>query len=254
MIAPRPIHPGLRRGGFTLLEILVAMLMASILALSVVSTLLIAFRAREHAEAAVAPYRSAEVAMDIIQKDLESAQAPIGLLTQQTNFEGVLNGAGGRGDFSAQLQFASNGDAPQHVDGNGDIKQLTLLVEQQGNDQVLVRQVVSNLLSPQQMTPDEEVICRHVVTFNLRYFDGEEWQTAWDSTQYNNVLPTAVEVTIEARPPGAAANATVYQRRIIPLSCVTVANYGSNNVAGAAATTVTPSGTGSKSNTTGAGK
>ena len=30
----------------------------------------------------------------------------------------------------------------------------------------------------------------------LRYFDGYQWTTDWDSTQYGDVLPLAVEVTL----------------------------------------------------------
>jgi hypothetical protein len=36
-----------------------------------------------------------------------------------------------------------------------------------------------------------------VRSFNLRYFDGSTWQDSWDSTQLDNMCPTAVEVTLE---------------------------------------------------------
>ena len=48
--------------------------------------------------------------------------------------------------------------------------------------------------------PAEEVICRGVQSFDLRYFDGVDWQDKWDSAAQGNVLPRAVEVTLELVP------------------------------------------------------
>jgi hypothetical protein len=79
--------------------------------------------------------------------------------------------------------------------------------------------VIPNILAQQQPVPDEEIICRNVSSFMLEYFDGEQWQTSWDSTQYNNSLPAAVEVTIELLPPGAPDKIRI--RRVYALSCVT---------------------------------
>jgi hypothetical protein len=65
----------------------------------------------------------------------------------------------------------------------------------------LVRRITTNLLAPTTPDPQQEVICRGVRTFTLRFFDGTAWQDTWDSTTVgttqSNVLPQAVEVTIE---------------------------------------------------------
>ena len=53
--------------------------------------------------------------------------------------------------------------------------------------------------------PDEEaVICRNVRTFFVRYYDGQQMLETWDSTQLNNALPMAVEITLELDRPAAA--------------------------------------------------
>ena len=41
------------------------------------------------------------------------------------------------------------------------------------------------------------MLCRGVRSFSLRYFDGMEWLDTWDSGMEDNVLPLAVEVTLE---------------------------------------------------------
>jgi len=203
------------RRGFTLIELLVALAIGGIVAASMFSSLYIAFKARQHAEAVVAPVRSAELAMDLIRADIEAAQPPTGLLSG--SFEGT-QGVGPNG--SDVLIFYNNDYAPMHQDGIGEIKQVTLTLEQQPNgDVALVRQVTGNLLAQVQQQPDEEVICRNVVNFNLQYFDGTQWQTSWDSTQYNNALPSAVQVIMDIRPPDPKAP-LIHLHRMYYLPCV----------------------------------
>src|SRR5579863_1505321 len=199
--------------GFTLLELLVALIMSAILAMSLFSTLYIAFKVQKNSKEDVEPIATVDMALDMVRADLQAAQPPAGLL--EGPFEGVQNGSGG-GDT---LDFYSNGYAPQHQTGNGEIKHVFLTLEQKGGDQCLVRQVIPNILSQQTPVPDEEIICRNVRSFMLEYYDGEAWQTSWDSTQYNNALPAAVEVTLELVPPGAKDSVRI--RRVYALSCVT---------------------------------
>jgi hypothetical protein len=74
-----------------------------------------------------------------------------------------------------------------------------------------------SLLSSTEPPPEEEILCRGISAFQLRFFDGYQWFDEWDSTQYENTLPIAVEVTIEltrprdpTRPP-SASNVTTYR-------------------------------------------
>jgi hypothetical protein len=62
---------------------------------------------------------------------------------------------------------------------------------------LLLRQVTTNLLAPNQLVANEQVLCRNVVSLNLRYYDGSDWLDEWDSTADSNSLPLAVEVDIE---------------------------------------------------------
>ena len=68
------------QSGFTLLELILAMGMISMLAMSLYGTLRIAFKARESAQNGIAPMRSANMALDLLGQDLESALPPTGLL------------------------------------------------------------------------------------------------------------------------------------------------------------------------------
>ena len=73
----RPARPDARRrSAFTLLELLVALAMVSILSVSLYQSLRIGFDAKSKAEAAVAPGRTSELAMELLRADIESTGPP----------------------------------------------------------------------------------------------------------------------------------------------------------------------------------
>jgi type II secretory pathway component PulJ len=208
-----------------LLELLVAMVIVAVLSMSLYASLRIAFRAQASSDLIVETPRTAAMTLDMIGRDLQ-ASVPMGLLA--TQFEG-LDQTDGRGRPGDDVQFFSVADSPLHATANGDIKsiELTTMVVP-GGDTVLVRKVIRNLLSQQtNLNPDVEVLCRGVGGFNLRYYDGAEWLDSWDSTQEDNTLPAAVEVTLTLdRPAGVdARDGTKSFRylRIFPISCSTAA-------------------------------
>jgi hypothetical protein len=103
-----------------------------------------------------------------------------------------------------------------------------LMQSEDGSDTVLVRHATANLLAPVAPAPDEEVLCRRVASFNLRYFDGTSWLDTWDSTTQGDVLPLAVEVRLEiivADGGGAGdANKTRQLTRVCSIPCGQVAS------------------------------
>lgn len=218
------------RRGFTLLELVVALAMAAILAVSLYTSLHVALKAKERTEAALEPSRTAEMAMEFLRGDFQNALPPTGLLAG--TFEGTSQSEN-PGDSGDDVNFYSTADGPQHVDGNGEIKniELTVTVEPGSTDQVLVRRVTRNLLSQVQTNPDEEVICRKVAGFSVRYFTGSDWVDTWDSTQEDNTLPVAVEVTLDLQQPDTPGG--IYRTvRVFPLPCSTAASDPAVNAGG----------------------
>ncbi|HEY8666266.1 MAG TPA: GspJ family type II secretion system protein, partial [Tepidisphaeraceae bacterium] len=194
------------RRGFTLLELIVALAMVTIMAMSLYASLRAAFRAKSSAEAAIEPSRTAGLIMEFLRTDLQNALPPTGILA------GAFSGTDGkdeRGRDSDDLVFYSTAESPEHPSGNGEVKKVELLVTMAptGNDHLLVRRVTRNLLSELAVDPDEEVLARGIGAFNVRYYDGAGWVDTWDSSAENNALPAAVEVTIELDRPTRPANA-----------------------------------------------
>ena len=185
-----------RGRGFTIIELILALSMVAIVALTLYQSLRVAFRSRDAAMAAVEPARTIDLAMRFIQEDLQNAIAPnaatssddsttatgttsgtisggitgalpsLGTgtgpgaqagtsltlnITYNTGttyilagpFEGVQS-TGGSGQEADDLVFYTTSDSTDHVDGNGDLKQVELTVlpvstTGGGTDNVLVR-------------------------------------------------------------------------------------------------------------------
>jgi prepilin-type N-terminal cleavage/methylation domain-containing protein len=230
--------------GFTLLEVLMAMAMMGIVAASLFASLGTAHKARESARSVMDPVQAVTVALDQLGKDIECALPPTGILAGS-----FLGGplAGGAGDADA-LEFyrpaplATATDLEARLLG---IQLVDISVETVQGDSlpVLVRRVSSNLLAPVVEEPVPEILCRHVTGFEVYFFDGTIWQETWDSTTLDNILPSAVRVSLQvAWPRYRSDEPTVYSatRTFIP-SC------RPTNVTGTMSTSGTSSTSGSSS-------
>jgi hypothetical protein len=187
------------------------------------------FLNQQHDEAAIIAPRTADIAFGFLRNDLQNA---LQINADNTSvlvgtFEGV-QGNDDRGKDADDLIFFTTSDSPDHASANGDVKKVELCVEVPSgtSDHALVRRVTRNLLSQVDATPDEEILCRHVGGFNLRYFDGSAWQDSWDSTAKTNAVPTAVEVTLTLEETDLTPSITY--TRVFAVPCSTTATSGLN--------------------------
>ena len=211
-------------GGFTMIELMVALAMVAIVAASLTSALWGSYHQARQAEAAVVPTDQASIALEYLCDDLKNSLTPNTTNAEPLagNFEGV-QAQDARGHEADNVEFFTTADSPQHEDANGEIKFVQYLVEQPtgSNGFALVRQVTRNLLPPSvQPQPDEEILCRNVSSLTIQYYDGSNWNTTWDSTAENNELPAAVQVILEMEEtaPSGKTQLVRYTRNIL-LNC-----------------------------------
>jgi prepilin-type N-terminal cleavage/methylation domain-containing protein len=257
-----------RRSGFTLIELILALFMASILIVSLTSSLKIAYQAKAAADRNLEPARTADIAMELLRNDFQCAVEPsasaltttyaynissLGSGLNSINLDvstssttsGTTSGStssttsgslagpfvGGSGNAlnisgaADDLVFFTTADSPQHVDANSEIKQVEYTLQQINNtDQyALVRMTTRNLLDPDpidDVPPDVEYLCRGVAAFSCQYYDGQDWNDSWDSTENDNDLPVAVQVTLALdRPTQNDPNRVVIFTRVFTLPC-----------------------------------
>jgi len=204
-------NPQSTRSGFTLLELIVAMSLMVAVSSCLYTALYTGFRAYRSAQAAVEPTSAAINVIELIKQDIGGVLPPGGTLAG--SFIGTDSG-GLKGVDADSLEFytthvyvadtSSDGrttTAATNTPLVGGIGKVALLLEEDSEKRdgtyLLLRQVTTDLLAPRQMEPEEQVLCRNVVSLNLRYFDGTGWVDGWDSTADANSLPLAVEVDLQ---------------------------------------------------------
>lgn len=185
--------------GFSLLELIVAMALMSMVAGALYASLHCAFQAWDSAQRTLTPVCAAKMACSLLRYDLESALPPTGILagafigTDDTDDDGY---------DSDIVSFYCTSHDPQPDDGTCEIQFVEVGIDDLDDDSGhgFLRRVTTNLLAPE--TPDsvEEMLCRSVRSLNFVYYDGYDWLDSWDSTTQGDSLPLAVEVTIELQP------------------------------------------------------
>ena len=128
-------------------------------------------------------------------------------------------GSGLSGSTSGGASGGPSGAYANFVPGAGEVRMIDLLVLPSQTGNVLVRRVTTNLLSSTTAPYYDEVVCRGVRSFNLRYYDGAGWVDSWDSTAQDNNSPTAVEVTLELQRGDADQPRVIRFTRVFLLSC-----------------------------------
>jgi general secretion pathway protein J len=216
--------------GFTLLELIVALAMAAVVALTLYTGMNAAFRARTSATNQLTAPRQAAIAMDLLERDLQSIPRPNGTLAQP--FAGY--GEGPLGSESAYVIFSGfSGDFPSNPPATEGMRQIEFKLHTDVTPHVLVRTVQRNLLAEQVNAPEEEVLARGVKSFLIRYYDGSTWVDRWDSTTVDNQLPLAMELNIELDAPSPTDQRKTYRAtRIVTLPCGVAATSSSTSSGG----------------------
>jgi prepilin-type N-terminal cleavage/methylation domain-containing protein len=197
----RVAHP---RRGFTLIELLVALSLASLVVLSIFASLHTAFMQKETSEAAVEPSRTADLAFELIRRDLENAR-PVSTAVGNALAQGFIGNhviSGGTFDY---LMMFTTAPGLQHQNGDGDVRRVEYIIPDELRDgqKVLIRRVVHNLTANPLPQGDDEIMIRGITGFELVYFDGlNEPAYFWDTSSTTsvptqaNTLPVMVQVTI----------------------------------------------------------
>jgi prepilin-type N-terminal cleavage/methylation domain-containing protein len=213
----------LRGRAFTLIELLLAIAIFSIVLVAMNTVFYSALRLRNKTEEAFDQAVPLQRTLSLIQRDLANVVAPGGILTgtlqstpvyglnQQSNSLSSQMGEGSAMTMvpipgalqSSPFFFTSTGTISDSVPW-ADIQQVCYALMQPTNrtfGKTLVRCVTRNLLpvsSPD--PPEEERLLDGVQDINFLYYDGLQWETTWDTTLMTNTLPLAIKVQIQLVP------------------------------------------------------
>ena len=186
------------RGAFTLMEVLVALMVSAIILTAIHTVFYSGVHLRNVTTQALEDSLPTEEALSIIQHDLAnlvySTNGTFFGPLQTTNPTNALPGQVGPDFYTSAGQL--DGIVPF-----GNVEKIDYALaapsNHMGYGQDLVRAVTRNLTAVVQPEPPEEkqVLLSGVQNVTFLYYDGSQWDSAWDTTQQTN-LPLAIKVQI----------------------------------------------------------
>lgn len=189
---------------FSLLEMLLALVLLSILSASLYASLSIAYNARSAADRALRVIATLELSLDLMRADIESALPAKGILAGAFIADSEITPGGYDSDY---LAFYSTRPALNSSRSGCDIRRVEFLLkydEENPGELNLVRRTTANLLAAQDPISTEQVLCRSVLSLGMRYYDGLDWLDSWDSATLEGELPFAIEISLILDSPGTA--------------------------------------------------
>ncbi len=183
-----------RSGGFTLVEILIAISILAILLTSVYGIFSSVSMARGRLEADSADYHRARVIFDRMGRELRGAYF-------QARDRNLVFTGGVSDESSASLELTTTAVSPLSQKGSGLARVRYLLVpdpEDGGRSRVLMRseQAVYDP-EPIQGTEGMMRLAPGVDAMSIRFFANEQWVEKWDGTASG--MPEMVEISLQLR-------------------------------------------------------
>ena len=183
----------MNRRAFTLLELVVAMFMFSLVVGSLYGVVHAALLMRETMYVTLESVLPRDHAAAILRRDLGSCLPASGL------FVGALLGEKGEEQSlrrdTLELYTASGivGDASPW----GDVQKVQYSVETLEGESTpsLVRRTTRNLLPSTEVEPEPEKLLDDVDALTITYYDGEEWQDSWDANTLGE-MPQAISLVV----------------------------------------------------------
>ncbi len=243
--------------GFTLLELLLAVAIFSIVLVAINTVFFASMRLRRSVTEAVDAAIPLNHALSLMRRDLQNATGPAGVLAGTFRSGapvGVRLGQASGSTSSTSTSSSSTANTPTTAapTGNfdagglsfftttgllrddvpfGEIQEVNyqLLTSEDANaaGKDLVRSVTRNLLTYSTPTSDTQRLVGNIDQLQFEYYDGTQWRDTWDTTSGDVGLPAAVRVSIFLVPEKQVAIRQEPVQMTVLLNC----NIGTNTVA-----------------------
>lgn len=187
------------RGGFTLIEILIATLIFATIMLALNAVYYGAARLSTRATEIAIDQTAIAYAVNLMKNDFRAALPPGGVFS--TNFRTDIQNMAHNG--SVRLEFSTASGQPRLNEPWGDAQRVAYyladpidLSDAPVRGKELVRAVHRNLLPSVDEPPVEQWLMSGIETLQFHFYDGSQWNDTWDSESAEIPLPKAVKVRL----------------------------------------------------------
>jgi type II secretion system protein J len=200
------------RDGFTLIEVILALGIFSLVLVAINTAFFAAMRLRQRTTEVLEQSLPLNQALAILRRDLQNVVPPGGVLAGDFNSDGPSGtkvSSTGKGAGSGQMGGLDFFTTTGHLSDDspwGDVQEVNYQLKEPddrgrfyGRD--LVRSVTRNLLATATQVTDEQHLLSNVESVEFSYFDGSQWRDSWNNSSGDTGLPTAVRARIQMASP-----------------------------------------------------
>lgn len=192
-----------RNSGFTLLEVLIAVVLLGILTAALYGSYFGVLRARDRASSGMESRRELGATLDLIRREVSSA-LPVRTADKRLRF--VVEDRDTFGAPSSTLELTTLAPpAGQNRSESGIVAVAYRMVEKD-KKRTLTRQE-RDLFSEERTTPAYPQM-EQISSFLVECYDGSKWVKSWD-TAINGTLPKRVRVTVQVEEEGKQVEFTM---------------------------------------------
>jgi type II secretion system protein J len=184
--------------GFTLMELLIATMIAAVVLAAMNTAFYAALHLRSSTSSAVENSIPLNRVVSILKADLR------GILITGGSMAGPVESPGTENVNNQPTLLDIHTTTGVIYDDLpwGDVQKVSYLLKNSTGvsrpvGQDLIRAVTRNLLAPTQPDLSEQSLLSGVTSLQFLFYDGANWQTTWDSTNSVTPIPQAIKVEIE---------------------------------------------------------
>ena len=186
-----------KRTGFTLVEVLVASTIGVFIAMVAVGALRAIIASAEMVDSNINAAAEVRFAANMIARDLRNLYNDDDI--ESTKFIGTVEALEDN-NYTSYLIFYTLGRTKARIDQpEGDLYEVEYYLMQEGEASSLMRRLWPNPSEYLEPGGILTVIAEDIATFEVQYFDGEEWFEEWPEEM--QTLPDLVSISISANQP-----------------------------------------------------
>ena len=186
-----------KRNGFTLVEVLVASTIGVFIAMVAVGALRTIIASAEMVDSNINAAAEVRFAANMIARDLQNFYADDDI--ENTKLIGTVEALEDN-NYTSYLIFYTIGRTKARIDQpEGDLYEVEYYLMQEGETSSLMRRLWPNPSEYLEPGGILTVIAEDIGTFEVQYFDGEEWFEEWPEEM--QALPDLVSISIVANQP-----------------------------------------------------
>jgi general secretion pathway protein J len=191
-----------RNSGFTLLEILIAVVLLGILSAALYGSYFGVLRARDRASAGMESRRELGATLDLIRREVSSAQ--FNRSDKRLHF--VVEDRDNFGVPASTLELSTLAPPAGQSRSESGIVIVTYRIVEKDKKRTLARQ--ERDLFSEEVTIPAYPQMEQISSFLVECYDGSKWVKSWD-TAINGALPKGVRVTLQVEEEGKTAEFTM---------------------------------------------